>query len=392
MLTDRTVATLTVTRRQSFPDGKVPGLFLRVTPKGTKTWVLRYFLFGERRRLKLGRYDRMTLAEARTAARAAQTQVDDGKDPVLERRKARADAAAASQRTIDGLCTAYIEKHAKPKKRTWRADQGLINNKILPAWKKLPVAAIARRDCRALVDAIGVKAPIVANRVASLLSRLFRFAVDEEIIDANPAIRLPKPGVEASARRKTAPAPKGYTPDEVRRLWANTEPMTLGQRALFRLGLLTGQRPTEVADMRRCEINGRWWTIPGERTKNGRDHRVYLSAAAMAELDAVPVLKGAKTDYVFQGLRGKRQGAGFNAIAFAGLTPRLRPRHGLRDTAATGMAELGYSVETISRVINHAYGPRTTATYNAYAYDREKQDALTKWGAKVRAIIEACGP
>ena len=375
-------------------DQRVSGLELRVQSDGAKVWTLRYRVNGHQRRLKLGVFrtaghgsgtpPRMTLASARTAAMKELRKVDGGIDPQAERQKARAAAAQAQRDTIEALCDSYITRHAKPRKRTWRDDQSKIACEILPHWRSRPVASITRRDCRELLQAIADRpAPIYANRIAALLSRLFRFAVDEELIAANPAARLPKAGAEAHARPAER---KAYDADEIRAVWAATEDLSPAPRAIYRLGLLTGQRPSEISGLEWAEIDGAWWTLPGRRTKNGRDHRVYLTGEALAELARVP-----REDdrYAFAGSRGKRQVAELNARVFANVRRREKPRHALRDTVATGLAAAGVDVEDIARVLNHTYGPRVTAGYNAYGYDREKRLALLKWARRLAGIVVA---
>src|SRR5262245_36467240 len=160
---------------------------------------------------------------------------------------------------------------------------------VLPIWRKRAVSSIERRDCLELVDGIAKRgASIVANRTAALLSRVFGYAVEKLIIPANPAARLPKPGVEAANRPDKDKDAKPYTPDEVRAIWAATEQLAASPKAILRLGLLTGQRPTEISDMTWSEVDGAWWTIPAGRTKNRREHRVYLTSRALALLKDVP--------------------------------------------------------------------------------------------------------
>jgi integrase len=366
-------------------DAKVSGLEIRIAPDGTKVWSLRYRVHGQQRRLKLGVYPRLTLAKARTQANQELRRVDVGVDPQAEREAAKRAAEQAKRDSIEVLCQSYIEHHAKVKKRTWRDDQSKINREILPAWRGRPVTSIVRRDCRELVQTIADRpAGIYANRVAALLSRLFRFAVDEEIIEANPASNLPKPGVEVTARPEGERQQKAYSADEVVAIWAATKKLAPAPRAIYRLGLLTGQRPSEVSDMEWPEIDGSWWTIPGRRTKNGRDHRVFLTANA---LETLKILRTADP-HVFVGWRGKRQLAGINRKVFAGIRRREKPRHALRDTVATNLAALGVATEDISKVLNHSYGPRVTAGYNAYGYDKEKRTALMKWERRLRTIVE----
>jgi integrase len=369
-------------------DAKVSGLELRVCPDGRKLWTLRYRNTAkEQRRMNLGEHPRVGLAAARKRANAELRKVDGGIDPQAERQEAKRALELAKANSIEALCKDYIERHARVKKRTWRDDQIKIKGEILTAWKGRAVSSITRRDCRTLVQAIADRpAPILANRVVALLSRLFRFAVDDELIQANPAAHLPKPGVEAQARPDGEREQKAYTADEIRSIWQATEKLSPALRATYRLGLLTGQRPNEITGMTWGEMDGAWWTIPGRRTKNGRTHRVYLTVPALDELGEVPRYEA--DDHVFAGWRGKRQLAAINATVFAGFRRRQKPRHALRDTVATGLAACGVAIEDIAKVLNHGYGPRVTAGYNAYAYDREKRLALGKWARALTGTLE----
>lgn len=371
-------------------DTEVSGLELRIAPNGTKTWTLRFRnRAGEQRRLKLGVYgpNRMTLAKAREAANLELRKVDTGTDPQAERQAVREAAERAKQDSIEALCEAYIEQWAKPRKRTWRDDQSKINRVILPRWKGRAVSSITRLDCCDLIQAIADRGKgTYANRIGALLSKMFRFAVRQNRIPVNPATDLPKPGVEAHNRPEGEVAQKPYDDAEIRAIWKATEDLPAAVRAIYRLGLVTGQRPGEIAGMERAELAGEWWTIPARRSKNRKAHRVFLTALALDEIARVPEI--VDEPKVFAGWRGKRQLAAINVQVFAKVRERAKPRHAMRDTVATGLAAAGVTSEHIARVLNHAYGPPVTAVYNAHTYDPEKKRALTRWGKRLTAILE----
>ena len=380
-------------KRYIVRDANVSGLELRVAPDGTKTWSLRYRnLEKQQRRLKLGEYPRMGLADARKQANKELRKVDGGIDPQAERQAARdalererAAMELAKRDSIEALCEGYIERHAKVKKRTWRDDQSMLRNEILPVWKGRTISSITRRDCRELVQAIADRpAPIYANRIVSLLSRMFRFAVAHEFVDANPAAHLEKPGAEASDRKDRESS--AYSDDEVRMIWKATEDLPASLRAIYRLGLITGQRPGEISDMEWEELDGSWWSIPARRMKAGKDHRVYLTQLALDELARVTRVEDER--HVFCGYRGERQQSEWNAKVFANIRRREKPRHALRHCVATGLAAAGVATEDISKVLSHAAGPKVTAGYNAYSYDKERRSALMKWERRLRAILE----
>jgi len=383
LTTARTVSALKPrATRYAARDAKINGLELTLHPNGERVWSVRYRVQGQQRRLRLGKYPRIGLAKARERATAELRKVDLGVDPQAERIRATEALVQAKRDSVDALCASYLERHAKVKKRTWRDDLSKINREILPRWKGRAVTSITRRDCRELVQAVADRgAPIFADRIGALLSRLFRFAVDEDVLSLNPAAHLPK--VSSGASEPTFP--KAYTDTEIRAIWKATEALAPALRAIYRLGLITGQRPGEIAGLEWDELDGTWWTIPARRSKNAREHRVYLTQPVLDALRDVP-----RTDdrHAFVGYRGKRQFAASNTIVFANVRRREKPRHALRDTVATGLAAAGVPVEDVARVLNHSYGPRVTASYNAYSYDREKRLALLKWAGLLDRILK----
>lgn len=393
LLTDRMIAGLkpAATRREYF-DAKVAGLALRVTPTGAKTWTLLYRHRGRLRRLTLGSLDVVTLAQARERARDELHAVSKGADVAAVKQ----DAKTAD--TIGALADLYIAKWAKPRKRSWRTDLRLLNHKVLPKWRHRAIADITRAECIQVIDRIADGgAPIVANRIAALLSKLFKFALDQNLVTASPAISLPRPGVERQRDRV-------ITDVELRALWLAWDALPAPMAAFYRLRLLTAQRGGEVASMRwqDVDLETGWWTIPAAASKNKLAHRVPLNPSALALLQSLktaqvinannlgqvaPRGKVSKADekqidYVLAGARGKRQqseaAATFGVPDFHG--------HDLRRTAATIMASGGVARFVIARVLNHVE-QSVTAVYDRHGYDAEKTAALAWWDAKLTAIL-----
>jgi integrase len=160
--------------------------------------------------------------------------------------------------------------------------------------------------------------------------------------------------------------------------------------ALLKLLLLTGSRLNEVAGMQRAELSddGATWTIPGERTKNGRVHVVPLSPLVRELIASV----GTGTDLVFTA-NGTTVVSGWskikNRLDAAMQIPPWR-FHDLRRTCATGMAELGIAPHIVEAVLNHVSGARAgvAGTYNRAAYAGEKKAALERWAAHVEGLID----
>ena len=262
---DRSIQSLKpLERRVEYWDDTLPSFGIRVSPAGRKsphgrkTWIVSYRRpSGSMTRLKLGTFPAVTLAEARLKAKAYLGHVEiDGRDPVGERHAER-DAE-----TFDQLAEIYMRKWAKqvsangrPRKRSWREDERQINLYLLPAWRHRKVKDITRRDVRELVEGIAerrlrkgttedgqdkVGAPIMANRVLSLVKKMFNFALDREWIDANLAARL-KPVSPETARDRVLSA------EEIRTLWRELDSEHHRIATLFRTLLLT---PRSVAMVR----------------------------------------------------------------------------------------------------------------------------------------------
>lgn len=384
-LTARAVASLSASgRRVEYFDTEVAGLVLRVTADGVKTWSLIYRYCGRRRRLTIGRYPDLSLADARRTAEKARGQVAAGNDPAADKKAERATYGD----TIGALFDFYSIKANK--KRTWSEESRIFEHDVLPAWRHRRVRDLQRRDVRELVERKAVTAPVMANRILAHVSCMLNFALEHDWIEANPAARIPPPGDEISRDRV-------LTRVELRELWPalhEIEAVSADGKPLPRLVpalndamlamLLTAQRCGEVCRMRwnDVDLEGGWWTIPGSGTKNGDVHRVPLTA---------PVLQILKTRqdndrderFVFStrartcvAARAKKAASRLSR----GLSFAFRA-HDLRRTAASCMGEAGVDRLHIAYVLNHRSVTHNTMTaiYDRYRYDKEKRVALETW-------------
>jgi len=366
------------TTRVEYVDEKVPGLALRVMPTGAKSWTVRYRHRGRLRRLTLGSAAVITLAQARERVRDLLHDASKGADPATEKQSGR------KAQTIGDLAALYIEKWAKPRKRSWKADDNMLRRRVLPRWRHRAIVDISRQDVRQLVEQVAeAGAPIVANRVAALLSKLFAFALDRDLVQASPAVRIPRPGQEQARDRVV-------TEDELRALWLAFDALEPTMGAFYKLRLLTAQRGGEVAGMRWQDVDlaSSWWTIPASGSKNRLSHRVPLSPSAVTLLRALRPKEDpdvmATPAYVLAGARGKRQ----QSEAAATFTVPDFRGHDLRRTAASMMASGGIQRLTISKILNHVER-NITAVYDRHSYDPEKRAALDWWDVKLHAILDS---
>ena len=164
------------------------GLGIRVTPTGLKSWTLVYRLDGQQKRMEFGQYPKIGVARAHAALADAREKLSQGIDPgaiVAEERRAQREAE-----TVDDLVEEYLLRHAKPNMKPSSAaeDERMLRRDVVPEWGKRKAREISRRDVIQLLDTIEDRgARTIRNRTASVLSRLFVFALDRGIVTASPA-------------------------------------------------------------------------------------------------------------------------------------------------------------------------------------------------------------
>lgn len=363
--------------RIEYFDTLLRGFALRITARGSKSWVLFYRVHGRQRRMTIGSYPMFDLSEAREEARKALQLVEKGQDPAAireEQRRKRPD-------TVIAVAENFIQRHAKPNNRTWREVERMFEIHVLPTWGKRDIGSITRRDVIDLLDQVADRTSSVrANRVLANVRKLFAWAAERDIIESSPVAGVKPPGRENERDRV-------LTDNEIKAFWKATEVLGWPFGPFAQMLLVTAQRRDEVAHMRWDDIDEHGvWTIPKEKTKANRSHEVPLPSLALEILERTPRIGS----YVFMsGRAGARPISGFGK-AKAKLE-RLSGIHNwryhdLRRTAGTNMARHGVPISTISRVLNHAEGG-VTRIYARYSYLNEKRKALNTWARTLAGII-----
>ena len=359
-------------------DSKLSGLGLRVSSTGRKTWFVMYRVGGRLRRLTMETYPDLSLADARSKATQARQSVAQGEDPALQKQSARIAP------TVSDLAAQYVEKHAKPHKRSWRDDERLLNREVLPHWGRRRAFDIKRRDVIMLLDGIVERgSPIQANRVLALVRMMFNWAIGRDLLEHNPCYQVKAPTKEHQRDRV-------LNEEEIRLVWGACSQLDFVMDAYYKIRLLTAQRGGEVRTMRwgNVDLAAGWWTIPAEIAKNGLAHRVPLSEPA---LDILRHLRAVTDDtpWVFPSPRNQGQ----HVVNVRKPSLRIRALsgvdfipHDLRRTAASHMTGLGIPRLTVAKILNHAESG-VTKVYDRHSYDAEKREALEVWGRKVMELV-----
>ena len=369
------------------PDGVVPGLALRVSYTGIKSFILSMRVNGKLMRRSLGKFPEISLAEARTKAANLKDNPEEltkpPESPAPEEPAADTFGALAEKYIKRGMVVRSGPKSGQPLSRTWETE-AIIRREILPRWGNRAVTSLTKKDATALTDAIIDRgAPQMANRVHGIYRRIFNWAVKRGEIEANPFAMMDLPAPKIMRDRVLAP-------EEIKAIWNACYPLGYPWGPFFRLLFLTAQREREVANMSwpELDIDNGIWIIPGHRTKNGVEHECPLSSLAIQEIKTVPRFTAG--DFVFTTQFGRRAISGFSKAKmrldrYSGVTGwRI---HDIRRTVRTGLAELGVPEIVGEKCLNHVERNMLVKTYNRHAYLDEKRDALERWAGHVRDIV-----
>jgi integrase len=379
--------------RVEYWDTHQPGFGLRVSETGRKTWMAMYRVDGKLVRETIGTHANIPQVDvARDLARQSIALARRGINPAGDRERARAD-------TVGLIVDRYLRHIAtRMRPRTVKEVSRTLIRDIKGPLGARPIRDLARRDLRELIEAIVARgSPSHANHTLAYARTMLGWAVSNDILETNPADGIKMPSL--------APARERALDDhEIARFWSACDEIGWPFGPAFKLMLLTGQRRTEVAEARWSEIDvsRALWTLPSERTKNGKGHLVHLAPFAIDIITALPRI--AESPFLFPGRRkdqatgtGEQPVRGFSyALAnIAAIMEAVAPIehftiHDLRRSFATGCARIGVAHHVLDRVLNHTAGAitGTARIYNRHQYLPEREGALDAWAAHVQSLVE----
>ena len=286
-----------------------------------------------------------------------------------------------------------MEDRRAAKRKSLANDEWNLNKWILPEWRNRAVGSIKRREVKELLRRVKVNTPmgIQANRVRSLLSTIFNWAIEEEIIENSPAHRVKK-------LVKEKPRLLQLLPDQTRKVWV--EVCSIGDerlRTFYQLAFLTCAREGEIlgATWREFDPDARLWALPAERMKNGCAWTVPLPPAAVELLRERKERAGVAVtpDALALGTRLDKQTLNdyhHQFTARVGVDFRI---HDWRSVALSRMeAEWGLPGIVRDRVLSHVRKGITDRNYNSYEYLNEHRVALARWQNWLNNIEEQPQP
>jgi integrase len=379
-----------------YPCGLIKGLSLQVTESGAKSWVLRYQLRGDKRWLGLGSAADFSLKEARERARAARQLLADGIDP-LERKQAAASAAklaAARKLTFAEAAAKYFDQHAdKWRNRTHRdAFLSTLKTYVFPAIGNVDVAAIETPDVLRVLEPIWPTMTVTADRIRSRIELVLDWAV----VRGHGAAGNGNPARWKGHLSEVLPAPRKLKPIvhhaamDYRQVPGFLAELRGREQSVAALALeftvMTAARTGEVRGATWAEIDlvDKVWTVPAERMKAHKEHRVPLSSAAVDLLRKLP--RSDDNPHVFIGLQpgGLQPGAGLSRMAMTYALERTGRTdvtiHGFRSAFRDFAGEsTAFAHDVCEAALAHVRGDQSVRAYARGDLFNKRRQLMESW-------------
>jgi integrase len=374
-------------KQQKLFDGN--GLYLLVTPRGAKSWRLKYRFQGKEKLISLGAYPLVSLKEARERATAARKTLESGTDPSALRKKEKRMA----QNTFELVAREWHEMQTAKWSATYaEATLNRMQRNLFPFIGSRSVNEVSAPEILALLRKVEARGMIgTAHALKYICSSIMRYAIATGRAERDPA---------ADLRGALTPHVKKHRP-------ALTAPETVGNlmhaiynyqgslvvRSAVQLLAFTFCRSTEIrdAEWREFDFEENLWRIPAERMKMNRDHLVPLSRQVLAVLEKLRAYSG-KGQYVFPSYRSETVPFGKTALQRAirvmGFEREEMCPHGFRSMASTLLNELGYNADWIERQLAHVPHGQVRGIYNRAEYLPERRRMLQEWADYLDALRE----
>ncbi|MDP5688183.1 site-specific integrase [Pseudomonas aeruginosa] len=409
--------------RQDYLDPPMPGqgtFGVRVN-KTCISFILLYSFHGHPRRLTLGKYPELSLAEARAKAAQAGELLKQGIDP--GQKKIVELVEYRTSPTFEEAVVSYLE-WAEKNKKSWREDERMLRTEFVPHLGRTKIGDVTRKQVVALLDHKAKTAPVQANRLLAVIRKMFNFCVEREILAATPLVQINRVA-------KETPRERSLNRHEL--VWFLHQlagaSLTTNTRFSLLLSLMLAQRSGRIVAMRWVDIDldEQIWDRSGKFEKNNNPIAIPLSDDVLSILNYLrerQIQKVISNDlehwansktqpklgqYVFPGRwpakpqtqpslnramrrfyddyvkdSGRVEEESLLRVADGYPRPTV---HDLRRTATTHMSKHGLGKDVRSRILNHK-DLSVDAIYDRYSYFEEKAEALQGWHDYLKGLLQ----
>jgi integrase len=370
------------------------GLFIEITPTGSKRWRVKYYLNGRERRLSLGLYPEVSLAQARERLRTVRGQVADGTDPALARAAAENLEVLNASQTVEGVAREWFAKFSP----SWaESHSGKVLRRlelyIFPWIGKCPIRGLQPLEllaCLRRVEKRGTQE--TAKRTLQAFGRVMRYAVASGRADRDFTRDLhgALPPV-VKKRRATLLDPRAIG---ALLLAIDGYDGSVVTRAALKLAPLVFVRPGELrqAEWAEFDLAKPEWRIPSERMKMRITHLVPLARQAVAILEDLRPFTG-RGKYVFPSELTYDRPMSDNTLNAAlrrlGYQSHVITPHGFRAMASTLLNEHGWNRDAIERQLAHVEPNDVRAAYNHADYLLERRKMMQAWADYLDTLFQA---
>ena len=370
-------------------DGK--GLYLLVSPAGSKLWRWKYRVLGKEKVLALGAYPAVSLAQAREGQDKARKMLATGNDPMVIRKADKLASRAVAENSFESVARKWWD-HWKPARSEQHAGQVMrrFEADVFPHIGARPVTEIQASELVAMLKAVsGRGANDLAQRALQTSGQVFRYAIAHGLAKRNPAADIKPSDVLPSRQKQNMARIDGKElPELMRRIDAyQGTPIT---RMAMKLMAMTFVRTTELIGARwdEFDLEDMRWDIPASRMKMKTPHIVPMSTQAVSILKTLHLVTG-HSPLLFPGERDHEKSMSNNTILKAlqrmGYKGRMTG-HGFRGVASTLLHEMGFDHAHIELQLAHQERNEVSAAYNHATYLRQRATMMQHWSD----YLDAC--
>jgi len=369
------------------------GLYLQVTPQGSKLWRLRYRLAGKENVFAIGQYPAIGLKEAREERTAAKKLIAKGIHPAHQRKLEKIRQVHEHASSFQAVANEWLKNQAGVwTQRTARQRKSVLERDVYPEIGTLPIRQVTPAHVLAILKKVENRAPSIAVVVKQMVGAISRYAVATLRAETDPTNPL-----RGSLKQIQTQHKKPLTPDEIPNFMAAIEAYSgyFSNKIALKLLLLTLARSVEVLHARwdEFDLSSATWIVPAERMKTRVQHTIPLSRQAVDLLESLRPLTG-NSEYLFPNrsnlTRPVSIGVLWKMLVSMGYQGHFSP-HGIRTTGSTILNEQGFRPDVIETQLAHKERDKTRASYNKAEYLEERRTMMQQWADYLDGLKSGVG-